>query len=123
PFAGTVEVLISVIGAHDSRVPPETEGRPETDVDQAEQERRERGVLTARERPRTPLRAVSTSVSGSTRLACVMSSRRQPLIVILGVLLPVFLVLGVWLGGHPEDLPGFARGSAFEQNHQTQVVD
>ncbi len=52
-----------------------------------------------------------------------MSSRRQPLIVILGVLLPVFLVLGVWLGGHPEDLPGFARGSAFEQNHQTQVVD
>ncbi|HEY5343964.1 MAG TPA: S41 family peptidase [Solirubrobacteraceae bacterium] len=52
-----------------------------------------------------------------------MSSRRQPLIVILGVLLPVFLVLGVWLGGHPEDLPGFARKSAFEQNHQTQVVD
>jgi carboxyl-terminal processing protease len=52
-----------------------------------------------------------------------MSSRRQPLIVILGVLLPVLLVLGVWLGGHPEDLPGFARGSAFEQNHQTQVVD
>ena len=52
-----------------------------------------------------------------------MSSRRAPLIVILGVLLPVFLVLGVWLGGHPEDLPGFARGSAFEQNHQTQVVD
>ena len=52
-----------------------------------------------------------------------MSSRRQPLIVILGVLLPVLLVLGVWLGGHPEDLPGFARSSAFEQNHQTQVVD
>jgi carboxyl-terminal processing protease len=52
-----------------------------------------------------------------------MSSRRQPLIVILGVLLPVFLVFGVWLGGHPEDLPGFAQGSAFEQNHQTQVVD
>jgi carboxyl-terminal processing protease len=52
-----------------------------------------------------------------------MSSRRQPPIVALAVLLPVFLVLGVWLGGHPEDLPGFARGSAFEQNHQTQVVD
>ncbi|MGH2903315.1 MAG: S41 family peptidase [Solirubrobacteraceae bacterium] len=52
-----------------------------------------------------------------------MSSRRQPLIAILGVLLPVFLVLGVWLGGHPGDLPGFARRSAFEQNHQTQVVD
>jgi carboxyl-terminal processing protease len=52
-----------------------------------------------------------------------MSSRRQPLIAILGLLLPVFLVLGVWLGGHPEDLPRFARSSAFEQNHQTQVVD
>ena len=52
-----------------------------------------------------------------------MSSRRQPLIVILGVLLLVFLVLGIWLGGHPEDLPGFARRSAFEKNHQTQVVD
>jgi carboxyl-terminal processing protease len=49
--------------------------------------------------------------------------RRQPLIAILGIMLPVFLVLGVWLGGHPEALPGFARRSAFEQNHQTQVVD
>jgi len=52
-----------------------------------------------------------------------MSSRRQPLIVILAVLLPILLVLGVWLGGHPEDLPKFARGSTFEANHQTQVVD
>ena len=49
--------------------------------------------------------------------------RRQPLIAILGIAIPTFLVLGVWLGGHPEDLPGFARSSAFEQNHQTQVVD
>ena len=52
-----------------------------------------------------------------------MSSRRQPLIVVLAVLLPILLVLGVWLGGHPEDLPGFARRSTFEANHQTQVVD
>jgi carboxyl-terminal processing protease len=52
-----------------------------------------------------------------------MSSRRQPLIVVLAALLPILLVVGVWLGGHPEDLPGFARSSAFEQNHQTQVVD
>ncbi len=52
-----------------------------------------------------------------------MSSRRQPLIVVLVVLLPILLVLGVWLGGHPEDLPKFARGSTFEANHQTQVVD
>jgi carboxyl-terminal processing protease len=52
-----------------------------------------------------------------------MSSRRQPLIVILAVLLPILLVVGIWLGGHPEDLPKFARGSAFEANQQTQVVD
>jgi carboxyl-terminal processing protease len=45
------------------------------------------------------------------------------LIVILAVLLPILLVVGVWLGGHPEDLPAFARSSAFEKNHQTQVVD
>jgi len=52
-----------------------------------------------------------------------MSSRRQPLVVVLAVLLPILLVLGVWVGGHPEDLPKFARGSTFEANHQTQVVD
>jgi carboxyl-terminal processing protease len=51
-----------------------------------------------------------------------MSARRQPLIVVLAVL-PILLIVGVWLGGHPEDLPKFARGSTFEANHQTQVVD
>jgi carboxyl-terminal processing protease len=49
-------------------------------------------------------------------------SRRQPLIVTLVVLLPVLLVLGLYLGGHPEDLPGFLR-SAFVSSSQTQVVD
>ncbi len=34
----------------------------------------------------------------------------------------MLLVFGVWLGGHPEDLPKFAR-STFEADHQTQVVD
>jgi carboxyl-terminal processing protease len=29
--------------------------------------------------------------------------------VFLAVLIPVALVLGVWLGGHPDTLPGFAR--------------
>jgi carboxyl-terminal processing protease len=51
------------------------------------------------------------------------NSKRQPLIAVLAVLLPILLVVGVWLGGHPEDLPAFARSSAFEKNHQTQVVD
>ena len=51
-----------------------------------------------------------------------MSSKRQPLIAVLAVMLPILLIVGIWLGGHPEDLPGFAR-STFEANHQTQVVD
>jgi carboxyl-terminal processing protease len=35
--------------------------------------------------------------------------RPSPLTIVLGVLAPVLLVLGIWLGGHPEHLPGFAR--------------
>jgi carboxyl-terminal processing protease len=48
--------------------------------------------------------------------------KRHPLIAALPVMLPILLIAGIWLGGHPEDLPTFAR-SAFEANHQTQVVD
>ncbi len=52
-----------------------------------------------------------------------MSRRsRQPLAVALACALPILLLLGLWLGGHPEDLPGFLR-SAFVANPQTQVVD
>jgi len=49
--------------------------------------------------------------------------KRQTLTFALTALLPIVLVIGVWLGGHPEDLPKFARGSTFEANQQTQVVD
>jgi carboxyl-terminal processing protease len=49
-------------------------------------------------------------------------SRRQPLSPELAILLPILLVAGLWLGGHPEDLPGFVR-SAFVANRQTLVVD
>jgi carboxyl-terminal processing protease len=38
-----------------------------------------------------------------------MRRRRRPLVPILIVLLPVLLVAGIWLGGHPSNLPGFAR--------------
>ncbi len=48
--------------------------------------------------------------------------RRQPLLAVLVVLLPILLVIGIWLGGHPEDLPAFARG-AFVSDHATRVVD
>ena len=52
-----------------------------------------------------------------------MESRKpQPLVLALAVLLPVLLVLGVWLGGHPKDLPGFAR-KAFVANHETVALD
>jgi|HubBroStandDraft_2_1064218.scaffolds.fasta_scaffold08603_2 carboxyl-terminal processing protease len=52
-----------------------------------------------------------------------MSSTRQQLLnAILLVLAPILLVVGLWLGGHPEDLPSFLR-SAFVASPQTQVVD
>jgi len=47
---------------------------------------------------------------------------RQPVTLVLALLGPILLVIGLWLGGHPEDLPGFAR-NAFVANHQTDVVD
>ncbi|HTA05266.1 MAG TPA: S41 family peptidase [Solirubrobacteraceae bacterium] len=50
------------------------------------------------------------------------SSRRQPLLAVLAIALPVLLVLGVYLGGHPEDLPSFAR-STFVAHDETRVVD
>ncbi len=49
-------------------------------------------------------------------------SPRNPRTIVLVVLLPVLLALGLWLGGHPNDLPGFLR-SAFVADHKTEVVD
>jgi carboxyl-terminal processing protease len=49
-------------------------------------------------------------------------SSRQPLIAVLATLLPVLLLGGLWLGGHPKYLPAFLR-DAFVSNHQTLVVD
>ncbi|HEX2015710.1 MAG TPA: S41 family peptidase [Solirubrobacteraceae bacterium] len=52
-----------------------------------------------------------------------MSRRpRQPLVVLLAALLPVVLVAGVWLGGHPQDLPAFVR-EALVGDADTQVVN
>ena len=48
---------------------------------------------------------------------------RKPLAAALAAALPIALVLlGIWLGGHPSDLPGFLR-SAFVADHDTQVVN
>jgi carboxyl-terminal processing protease len=50
-----------------------------------------------------------------------MSSQRRVLYV-LAAMLPILLVLGVWWGGHPEDLPGFAR-STLVAHGETRVVN
>jgi carboxyl-terminal processing protease len=42
--------------------------------------------------------------------------------VVLALLPPVLLVLGLWLGGHPRDLPGFAR-DLFVADNETRVVN
>ncbi|HEY7961112.1 MAG TPA: S41 family peptidase [Solirubrobacteraceae bacterium] len=47
---------------------------------------------------------------------------RQPLPAILAILLPVLLLAGIWLGGHPQDLPGFIRRT-FVADHDTRVVN
>ncbi len=52
-----------------------------------------------------------------------MKSRpKQPLVVVLGLLAPLLLVAGLWLGGHPEHLPGFLR-SAFVSGSDNRVVN
>ena len=38
----------------------------------------------------------------------------------LALSLPLLLLAGIWLGGHPEDLPGFAR-EVFVADHDTRV--
>jgi carboxyl-terminal processing protease len=39
----------------------------------------------------------------------VVRRRRRSPVPLLVALLPLLLVAGIWLGGHPESLPGFAR--------------
>lgn len=53
-----------------------------------------------------------------------MSLLRRPaaLLALTIVLVLGLLALGLWLGGHPEDLPGFLR-SAFVADEQTKVLD
>lgn len=47
--------------------------------------------------------------------------RRPPLAPLLAALLPLLLIAGLWLGGHPDDLPGFVR-EAFVAEHPNAVV-
>ena len=43
------------------------------------------------------------------REVAIMRRRRRPRVGFLLVFIPIALVLGIWLGGHPDALPGFAR--------------
>jgi carboxyl-terminal processing protease len=49
-------------------------------------------------------------------------SSPKRLTYVLLVMLPILLVLGVWWGGHPEDLPSWAQ-SGLEAHGETRVVD
>ena len=51
-----------------------------------------------------------------------MRRRRRSLTPVLALLLPVLLVAGIWLGGHPGNLPGFAR-DAFVDDSQGRLYD
>jgi carboxyl-terminal processing protease len=48
--------------------------------------------------------------------------RPRPLTVVLVLLAPLLLVAGMWLGGHPERLPGFAR-DAFVDDDAVVVAE
>jgi carboxyl-terminal processing protease len=52
----------------------------------------------------------------------VSPRRRNPLIAVLVVLVPVLLIGGIWLGGHPDRLPGFARNTLVA-DHDTYLVN
>jgi len=53
-----------------------------------------------------------------------MSPRpRQPLLFVLAVLAPVLLVVGIWLGGHPDNLTGFLRNPLVGDSHARVVND
>jgi len=51
-----------------------------------------------------------------------MNPRRPLSLLALLAALLFLLLVGVWLGGHPRELPGFMR-RAFVQDHQTLVVN
>jgi carboxyl-terminal processing protease len=48
--------------------------------------------------------------------------RRRSYTPLLVVLLPIVLIAGVWLGGHPDNLPGFAR-DAFVGDSEGRLYD
>src|SRR3954465_14563884 len=48
--------------------------------------------------------------------------QQSPILTGAAFLAPVLLVLGIWLGGHPNDLPGFVR-DALVGDSDAQTID
>jgi carboxyl-terminal processing protease len=44
---------------------------------------------------------------------------RSPIVLVLGLLVPVALVVGLWIGGHPNALPGPLRDVFVDKDQQT----
>jgi carboxyl-terminal processing protease len=48
--------------------------------------------------------------------------QQSPILTAAAFLAPVLLVLGIWLGGHPNDLPRFVR-DALVGDSDAQTID
>src|SRR6267378_1950901 len=104
--------------------------RPLTYLRRLQQNGFDAGILLRRRSARRALRGPPDHRLGLPRTAPgegltrtlrrAMSARRQPFRAVLLLSLPL-LIVGLWLGGHPEDLPGFAR-TLFVADHETRVI-
>jgi carboxyl-terminal processing protease len=47
---------------------------------------------------------------------------RQPLVAVLALMLPILLIVGIYLGGHPSSLPRFLR-NWLVADHNTRVIN
>lgn len=54
--------------------------------------------------------------------AGVVQLKQQRLLALVALLLPVLLIAGIWIGGHPADLPSFMR-SVFVADSETLAVN
>src|SRR5437588_7098762 len=54
--------------------------------------------------------------------SCMSARLRKSSVAALTASLLAALGLGLWLGGHPDDLPGFLRNT-FVADHQQRLID
>ena len=78
-------------------------------ADRCPARRLDRGLRARLGHLAAPLPARLSASLAALRAACTVASvprRSRNWVPVLVVLLPVLLVAGIWLGGHPDDLPG-----------------